>query len=377
MPGRLRRLGALCAALLLAACASLPEGPRPVDGRATAETKALFANLKRLSEDHVLFGHHDTLAYGVKWAGEPGRSDVREVAGAYPAVYGWDVSRLFRRGAPDVPDAGRAAQLKAWVLEGYGRGGVATFAWHMPNPVNDTDSWNTARAVDAIVPGGRLHEDYKAKLDTVAGFFAGLRAPDGTLVPVIFRPFHEHTGSWFWWGRDHATVDDFKALWRFTVYYLRDVKGLRNVLYAYSTDVFDSEADYLERYPGDEYIDLLGFDDYHSVKTPETRDLFVKRLALLSKMARERGKLAALTETGVETVPDPDWWTGTLLPALKAPEVGGGIAYVLVWRNANDATDRKNHFYAPYTGHPGAADFVRFKEDPFVLFEDELPPLYR
>ena len=371
--------GALTALLLLVAgCASLPQdAPRLADPAATRETKALFANLQRLSQDHVLFGHHDTLAYGVKWVGEPGRSDVKDVTGAYPAVYGWDVSRLFARGRPDLPDPARAAALRAWVLDGFARGGVATFAWHMPNPVNDTDSWNTERAVDAIIPGGRLHDDYKAKLDTVAAFFASLRTEDGTLVPVIFRPFHEHNGSWFWWGRDHASVDEFKALWRFTVHYLRDVKGLRNVLYAYSTDVFDSEGDYLERYPGDDVIDLLGFDDYHSVKTAETRDVFVRRLALLSKMARERGKLAALTETGVETVPDPNWWTGTLLPALKAPEVGGGIAYVLVWRNANDATDRKNHYYAPYPGQASAADFVRFKDDPFVLFEDELPPLYR
>ena len=105
--------------------------------------------------------------------------------------------------------------------------------------------------------------------------------------------------------------------------------------------------------------------------------VLVGRLRMLAGMARARGKLAALTETGVETVPDPGWWTGGLLPALKAPEIGGGIAYALVWRNSNDATDRRNHFYAPYPGQASAADFLRFKQDPFVLFEDELPNLYR
>ena len=124
-------------------------------------------------------------------------------------------------------------------------------------------------------------------------------------------------------------------------------------------------------------IDLLGFDDYHSVRTAETRPVLVNRLRLLTKLARERGKLAALTETGVETVPDPHWWTGVLLPALKDPSIGGGIAYALVWRNANPANDRKDHFYAPSPGQASAADFVRFKQDPTILFEDELPPLYR
>ena len=379
----LRRALALAVAVAASACASVPARPgdaaavRLADPNATAETRALFVNLQRLSQTHILFGHHDTLAYGVNWVGEPGRSDVRDVTGAYPAVYGWDVARLFKRGAPDVPDPAGAAALRRWILEGYGRGGVITLAWHMPNPVNDSDAWDTSRAVDAIVPGGRLHQDYRAKLDVVAGFLNSLRTADGTLVPVMFRPFHEHNGSWFWWGRDHAGVDEFKQLWRFTVEYLRDRKGVRNTLYAYSSDVFDSEAEYLERYPGDDVIDLLGFDDYHSVTSAETRATFVNRLRMLSKMARERGKLAALTETGVETVPDAEWWTKVLLPGLKAPEIGGGISYVLVWRNANGATDRKDHFYAPYPGQASAADFLRFKQDPAILFEDELPPLYR
>lgn len=374
------RVLAIVAAAFLGACAPLPPPVPPSETVASPdairETKALFVNMKRLADSgQVMFGHHDTLAYGFTWTGEPNRSDVKDVTGAYPAVYGWDVARLFQRRNPDVPDPVRAAQLKQWILEGYTRGGVITLAWHMPNPVNDTDSWNTTRAVEHIIPGGRLHDDYKAKLDVVAAFLNDLKTNDGTRVPVFFRPFHEHSGSWFWWGRDHATVAEFKTLWRFTVAYLRDEKEVRNTLYTYSTDVFDSEADYLERYPGDDVIDMLGFDDYHSVKSPATRTVFVNRLRLLASMARARGKLAALTETGVETVPDSKWWTGILSPALK--EAGPGVAYALVWRNANPANDRKNHFYAPYAGHPSAADFVAFKNDPAILFEDELPDLYR
>lgn len=374
------RLWAVAVAALVTGCVPLHPvkgpGQTVVTSKASPETRALFVNMKRLADGgKVMFGHHDTLAYGYTWTGQTDRSDVKDVTGAYPAVYGWDVARLFQRNNPDAADPVRTAQLKRWILEGYSRGGVITLAWHMPNPVNDMDSWNTTRAVEHIIPGGRLHDDYKAKLDIVAAFFDDLRAPAGERVPVFFRPFHEHTGSWFWWGRDHASVDQFKTLWRFTVSYLRDQKGVRNALYAYSTDVFDSEADYLERYPGDDVIDMLGFDDYHSVKSPVTRNTFVTRLRLLKQMAHSRGKLAALTETGVEAVPDPKWWTSTLLPALK--EAGPGISYALVWRNANPANDRRDHFYASYAGHPSAADFVAFRQDDMILFEDELPGLYR
>jgi mannan endo-1,4-beta-mannosidase len=342
----------------------------------------LFTNLKQLSQDHVLFGHHDALAYGFNWRNEPNRSDVKDITGSHPAVYGWDVSRLFRRrGTEYAPQ--RAAQLRKWIGEGYERGSVITLCWHMPNPATNTDAWDTTRVVYKMLPGGDLHEGYKAKLDVLADFLKSLHTGSltwlglGQQVPVIFRPFHEHTGNWFWWGQQHSTVEEFKHLWRFTVTYLRDEKQVENLLYAYSTDVFDSEEEYLERYPGDEYIDLLGFDDYHSIRTVETRDVLTKRLRIVAGLAEARGKLAALTETGVETVPDSTWWTQVLLPGIQADTLGQRIAFVMVWRNANNETDRSNHFYAPYPGHHSEADFIRFYQDPYVLFENQLPNLYQ
>lgn len=365
--------------------ASAASGPASgvvlVDPRATAATRALFVNLRRLSGTGTLFGHENDLAYGVHWRDEPGRSDVKETAGSYPAVYGWDVNTLFPRGANAAAGARRVAQLRRWIAEGYGRGGVITMAWHADNPVSGGNAWDTTRAVAALLPGGARHEWYKRRLDTVADFFNTLRArgADGreTLVPVVFRPYHETSGSWFWWGGRHRTADEFKELWRFTVRYLRDERAVRNLLWAYSTDAFDSKEDYLRHWPGDEWVDVLGFDDYGSIKTVGTRDVFRRRMRDVVELAEAKGKIAAVTETGVETVPDPTWWTQVLLPAMRDDSVARRISWVLVWRNSNDATDRRNHFYAPYAGHPSAADFRRFRDDPYALFEDELPDLYR
>ena len=64
------------------------------DKKATTETKALYRKLNTLSKKGFLFGHQDDLAYGVKWKYENGRSDVKETAGDYPAVYGWDIAGL-------------------------------------------------------------------------------------------------------------------------------------------------------------------------------------------------------------------------------------------------------------------------------------------
>ncbi|MCK5105452.1 MAG: hypothetical protein KAR17_21660 [Cyclobacteriaceae bacterium] len=66
----------------------------PIDKKATKKTKALYANLQVISTQGVLFGHQDDLAYGIGWKEEKGRSDVKDVCGSYPALYGWDVSKL-------------------------------------------------------------------------------------------------------------------------------------------------------------------------------------------------------------------------------------------------------------------------------------------
>ena len=379
-------IAAALAGLLLTGCAPtapVRAGPAPaadaplVDPAATAETRALFVNLRRLAPEALLFGHQETLAYGYTWRGDSARSDVKDASGSFPSVYGWDLGPLFDRRPPPAGRPTGAEQLRRWIVEGYGRGGVITMSWHMGNPVSGRDAWDTTRAVVHLLPGGSHHAAYRAKLDTVAAFFLGLRAPGGELVPVVFRPYHENTGGWFWWGRRHATAGEFVRLWRFTVEYLRDAKDVHNLLWSYSTDVFRSREDYLERWPGDAYVDVLGFDDYQSVRTPATRDVLVRRLRDVVELAEARGKLAALTETGVETVPDSTWWTRTLLPAIADDPVARRLSWVLVWRNANPVGDRPNHFYAPYRGHPSAADFRRFRDHPFVRFEDELPDLYR
>lgn len=78
-----------------------------------------------------------------------------------------------------------------------------------------------------------------------------------------------------------------------------------------------------------------------------------------------------MTETGREGIPDRYWWTKTLLPLLKVNQVQ--ISYLMVWRNAYQS---ENHFYAPFPGQVSADDFIKFRNDGYILFEDDLPDMY-
>jgi mannan endo-1,4-beta-mannosidase len=229
-------------------------------------------------------------------------------------------------------------------------------------------------AVRYIIPGGESNALYKEILKRVGGWAMGLKGKDGTLAPVIFRPFHEFDGGWFWWGRPHCTREEFISLWQFTVSYLRDSVGVHNFIYAFSPDnMFINEAQYLERYPGDEWVDLLGMDDYADMGR-DRYDLAAasKKLKVISDYAVKKGKLAAFTETGLESVPNPAWWTETLLKVMKTDDLK--LAYVLVWRNDSRSP---THFYAPFPGQISVPDFIKFYDDPYTLFEKDLKKIYK
>lgn len=193
----------------------------PTDLNATKKTRALYANLKDIAKRGVIFGHQDDLACGVGWRDQKARSDVKDVAGSYLGLYGWNVSKL---GNPFNIDTVAFVKMKGWIKEAYKRGGVSTISWHMDNLVTGGSSWDKTPAVLAILPGGKKHEFYKERLDLRAEFLDELKVGlFGTKIPIIFRPFHENTGSWFWWGKGNCTKDEYISLWQFTVYYLRDV----------------------------------------------------------------------------------------------------------------------------------------------------------
>ena len=345
---------------------------RTTDKKATKETVNLYNNLKKLLNKGIMFGHQDDLAYGFDWKYEPGRSDIKDVTGDYPAVYGFELGHL-EIDHPVNLDSVPFDKMKGFIQSAYSLGGVITLSWHLRNPLTGKTAWDPAAGtVASILPGGEKNELYKNWLDKVAAFLLDLKGEHGEYIPIIFRPFHELNGSWFWWGKNHCTPEELKQLYHFTESYLRDTKNVHNLLYAFNTDRFSSKEEYLERYPGDEWVDVIGFDIYQRGKGDKANEQFVldidKMLSTLETIASKKNKIPALTEFGFGTVPDSTWWTNVFWKGIRSHK----ISYALAWRNAGYKGGNSYEFYVPYKGHASADDFKKFFKEEKTLFQKDV-----
>jgi mannan endo-1,4-beta-mannosidase len=386
-----------------------------VDDEAIAATSKLYAYLQAVGNtDSVLFGHQNDIHHK---AGNKtlSNSDTKDVTGSISAVVGIDALSLTGNELPnatwDMPLADRVAACAKVAKAASDQGAIITLSAHMPNFAvidqrvknnvpGSTDSTKvgilsdgsynfsgytpntvTGNVVARIMPGKDLNYLYTAYLDMIAAYAKALEKDN---ISVMFRPFHENTGSWFWWGAAFCDQEQYKNLYKYTVEYLRDVKDVHNFIYVYgpSSDAA-STADYEKRYPGDDYVDMVGFDMYH--QNPAVGDNFIEQfkteLSIVEQFATEHNKLFAVTETGVangssallKSGNERKDWYNEILDAVAPSKA----AYFLLW--ANFGTD--SGFYTPYVvsktdttikGHEMLDNFIDFYNDPRSVFANEL-----
>jgi mannan endo-1,4-beta-mannosidase len=232
---------------------------------------------------------------------------------------------------------------------------------HSPWPHGTAWDVTSTEVVSSILPGGKYHELFNTWLERLATFIIGLKDEDGLPIPVIFRPFHEHSGSFFWWGSNICTDQEYSALWRYTVSFLRDKKNIHNILYAYNTDRVTSLDQYMRGYPGDDIIDMLSLDIYD--RGEQFGGELDTALGFVTREAVSRNKLTALSETG-ERKGMSNWWSAVLLPVISKYPVG----YVLTWRDAFNSK-------FSVSGNPIQSfteDFKLFYNSPKTLFLKEV-----
>ena len=337
------------------------------------QSEQLMERLQTLQKKGYMFGHQDDPFYGLTWDYKPDSSDVKNVCGDWPAVMGFELGGIEMADSKNL-DSVPFTKMCEEIIKHHERGGIVTISWHPRNPLTTIEgggnagqkfpegtAWDVtdSTVVKNVLEGGSKHELFQTWMQRVSDFLAQLKTADGQKVPVIFRPWHENTGSWFWWGEKLCTAEEYKALWNMLQDKL-NADGFDNLLWAYSPGMAPDLTNdkYLERYPGDDRISMVGIDGYQWGTKEDFVSQLDQNLAMLCQFAKDHGKIAALTECGLKNLTDPTWWTSTLTPVLdKYP-----ISYFLVWRNY------KEEWFGPSPAQPDAAYFKQLYEKDNTLF---------
>lgn len=243
---RLFALGILTAFLgPLSACAAEPANPS-----ANAKARAVldyFHSLSSRTNHHIVSGQFADFGRG---ASLKLMEQVHARTGHWPGMIGVDYADFGRDGL--TFEAPNKACIEYWK-----QGGLVTVSAHLYNPANPKGGGLRDKGVnldDLLTPGTSTHSRWMEELDLLAG---GLQQLRDAGVVVLWRPFHEMNGGWFWWGAKDS--DAFIKVWRHMFDYYMKTKGLDNLLWVYGPNHGQNTAKY---YAGDRYVDLVGLDAY-------------------------------------------------------------------------------------------------------------------
>lgn len=324
---------------------------------AFAQTPAekLLNRMAKIQKKGYMYGHQDDPFYGITWDWDYDRSDTYELVGDYPGVMGFDLGGLEVGDAKNL-DSVPFTRIHDEIIKHHERGGIITLSWHPRNPLLGTTAWigndsiaykeavaalckikqcNIAKQVDnpmhtvkEILPGGKCNAKFQQWLQRITDFLLSLKDSKGNQIPVIFRPWHENTGSWFWWGKDCCSVKEYLDLWTLTEDFIGGQGNLKDcIVWSYSPSWASPAA--LERYPGDDRIQLLGTDVYQWGSEADFINQVETEMKLLTEQAQQRNKLCAITECGYQNSPDATWWQRVFKPIVEKYQ----FSYLLPWRN--------------------------------------------
>ena len=278
----------LAAAGILLFCALQMRAQEPVNSHASPEARALLRYLYSISGRYTLAGQHNFPNHIARWTDR-----AYDLTAKYPALFGQDFG--FEAGA-DKDSILARPELIAEAERQYRSGAVGTLTWHAVRPTDDepvsfresvqghlTDfEWS-----ELLTPGSTLYNRWCAQVDLIAGYLAQLR---DARVPILFRPYHEITGNWFWWN-GRKGKDGSAALYHQLYDRLVNHHHLDNLIWVWNAGA--GSGPYVAYFPGLEYADVLSSDIYGEFK-PE----FYNELLALAA-----GKPIALGEVGA--VPSP------------------------------------------------------------------------
>lgn len=296
----------------------------PVNERASPEARTLLRYLYEIDEAHTLSGQHN-------YNGDLNQftDRVEALTGARPALWGTD---FIWRGTEDP-----GLEIVAEAIRKHEQGYLVTLMWHAGRPT-DTPPFGWSESIqgeltgaewrELVTPGSALHTRWLAQIDTVATYLQALRDAG---IPVLWRPYHEMNGVWFWWG-DKRGPDGFQKLWRMMFDRYVNYHDLTNLIWVWNAnaprDIPQDEAyDYTLYYPGPDYVDVLATDVYHfDYEQSEYEEL----------LGLANGKPIALGEVG--QLPKPE--------ILEAQPMWAWFMVWSQWLETHNTLERVQRVYA-------------------------------
>ncbi|NMO95110.1 glycosyl hydrolase [Paenibacillus lemnae] len=277
-----------------------------------------------------------------------------EYTGKYPAVAGFD----FMDYSPSRAERGRVCRDTDLAVDWWREGGIVTFCWHWNAPKDLIDlppnaAWNSGfytKATTFDVAKGMsdpASEEYHLLLRDIDVIAGQLKVLQKAKVPVLWRPLHEASGGWFWWGAKGP--QPCIALWKLMYERMTKHHGLDNLIWVWN-------GQHGDWYPGDEYVDIIGEDIY----SPECDYSSQKERFHTAEKYSTARKIIALSENGV--IPDPDemlkdgvpWaWNCTWYGSFVFREEGGRRFY------SNQYTE--------------LAQLIKTYQHPLTVTREELP----
>ena len=299
---------------------------KPATPNASPEAKALLQLLYNLSGKYTLTGQHNFAS-----AADRNSRFAADYSGKTPVI--WSTDFGFAK-AGDKDSHLRRADMVQEAIRQYQKGSIVALCWHaVPPTANEPVTFQPLPGADTLMlasvqghltdqqfrdiltPGTALHKQWEAQVDTIAFYLKQLQKAH---VPVLWRPYHEMNGNWFWWGNRVGKCST-AALYRQIYDRLVNYHKINNLVWVWSVDRPSKPGmEFVNFYPGDKYLDILALDVYGS----DFKQDYYDKLNALSQ-----GKLLALAEVGSPPSPEildaqPKWsywmiWSGMVRNTSK------------------------------------------------------------
>jgi mannan endo-1,4-beta-mannosidase len=309
----------------------------PVNSNATPEARELLRKIDQISGHATLTGQHNFPNHVSRWSDR-----VYDLTGKFPAIFGQDFG--FSGGEDKDSVEGRPSMVEEAIRQ-YRNGAVIALTWHAVRPTDDepvgfrdsvqghlTDfEWN-----ELLTPGSDIYNRWLEQVDVIAGYLRQLQAAG---VPVLFRPYHEMNGNWFWWGGrsgEHGSAALYRQLYdRFV-----NVHHLNNLVWVWNVNSPGGNSGSIDTfYPGAKYADIVTMDIYGKFD----QGYYTSMLALAD------AKPIALAEVGA-------------MPSLDVLVQQPRWAYFMMWSGMGEAVNSPEQlqamFHAPNVLNRGDAPFL-------------------